>query len=80
LAIAKMIGFGCHAFHHVFGQRARWTEAEEDVGTLKGIGERARGRSSTAWAIFHWFMPLGTALIDHALGIGEHHVAVRNSQ
>ena len=38
-----------------------------------------RALVATAWADFHWFMPFGAAVIDHALGVAQDDVLVRHA-
>ncbi len=54
--MAKMIGLGAIDLDHFGRQRALGGKAEEDVGAVHRVGQRARG-VSTACADFHWFMP-----------------------
>ena len=65
-----------HRLHHVLGHRALDGQAEEHVGALHRVGQRARvgldrvGRLPLVHA-------LGAALVDHALGVAEDQVLGR---
>ena len=54
--MAKMIGLAAIDLHHVLGHRALGREAEEHVGALERIGQRARLGLHRV-PDFHWFMP-----------------------
>ena len=73
-----MIGFGAIVLDHFGLQRAGGGEAEEDVGALQRLLQRARGRSSTACADFHW-SSLVAALVDHALAVAHDDIVVRHA-
>jgi hypothetical protein len=56
LAMAKMTGLGA-MLAIISGVKAPLAdEAQQDVGADDGLGQGAQ-RVSTAWALFHWFMP-----------------------
>ena len=78
LAMAKMIGFLRHRLHHVGRQRALGREAEEDVGAVQRLGQRARlGLDRMRrLPLVHAF---GAALVDDALGVAQDDVFRRKA-
>ena len=62
-----------HAADHVLGHRALHREAEEHVGAVQRVGQRARvgGGGVRRLPLVH---ALGAALVDHAAGVAQHDV------
>ncbi len=62
-----------HQLDHVLRQRALRRQAEEHVGPLQRVRQRARvrGRGVAGLPLVH---ALGAALVDHALGVAQQHV------
>jgi hypothetical protein len=76
--MAKITGLGAMERDHVLGQRALDRDAENT--SAPSIASSSVRRSVlTAWADFHWFMPSVAALVDHALGVAQDDVLVRNA-
>ena len=58
LAMAKMIGLGAMEAT-ISGVRAPFTERPKKTSAPFMASARVRASVSTAWADFHWFMPVG---------------------
>ena len=73
-----MIGFGRHALDHVLGHRALGREADEDVSACHRLVQGARlGHHGVAGLpLVH---ALGAALVDHALGVAQDRLVVRQA-
>ena len=69
---------GRHRLHHLLGDRALDRQAEEHVGALHGLLQRARlgAHGMGALPLVH---ALGAALVDDALGVAQDGVLVRQA-
>ena len=70
---------GRHRPDHLLRSTAPLADRPKNTSAPSIASASVRALVVTACADFHWFMPFGAALVDHALGVAQDDVVVRQA-